>query len=96
MWKRSHSRVFKSVNKEAIWDCWTNVNNWHEWVPNIEYCRLDKPFVSGNHFTLKPKGARAVTVELVDVERGQKFTGCTRFFGGDGSRMAPPRTDPRH
>ena len=81
MWKRSHSKVFKSVDKEAIWQCWSDVNRWHEWVPNIEYCRLDKPFVAGNRFTLKPKGASAVSVELLEVEKGQKFTGCTRFFG---------------
>lgn len=81
MWKRSHSRVFKSVEREAIWRRWSDVNSWHEWIPNIEYCQLDKPFETGNCFTLKPKGASAVTVELLDVQRGCKFTGCTRFFG---------------
>jgi hypothetical protein len=81
MWKRSHSKVFKSIERETIWHHWSDVNRWHEWVPNIEYCRLDKPFATGNHFTLKPKGGSVVTVELLDVQRGQKFTGCTRFFG---------------
>ncbi|MGV8947983.1 MAG: SRPBCC family protein [Candidatus Paracaedibacter sp.] len=81
MWKRSHSRVFKSTEREAIWKCWSDVNSWHEWIPNIECCRLDKPFVTGNHFTLKPKGGSEVTVELLDVQKGHKFTGCTRFFG---------------
>lgn len=81
MWARSHSKVIKSVNKEAIWDRWADVNNWHEWVPNIEYCRLEKPFQTGSQFTLKPKRASAVTVHLTEVEKGQKFTGCTRFFG---------------
>jgi hypothetical protein len=37
--------------------------------------------VTGNHFTLKPKDGSAVTVELLDVQKGHKFTGCTRFFG---------------
>ncbi|MBM3468403.1 MAG: hypothetical protein FJX71_03110 [Alphaproteobacteria bacterium] len=81
MWTRSHSKVFKSVEKKAIWDRWSDVNNWHEWVPNVEFCRLDKPFATGSQFILKPKGAPAITVQLVEVERDQKFTGCTRFFG---------------
>lgn len=81
MWKRSHSRVFKSIERETIWKCWSDVNSWHEWMPNIDYCRLDNSFVTGSHFTLKPKGGSAVTVELLDVQKGHKFTGRTRFFG---------------
>lgn len=81
MWKRSHSRVFKSIERETIWKCWSDVNSWHEWMPNIDYCRLDKSFVTGSYFTLKPKGGSAVTVELLDVQKGHKFTGRTRFFG---------------
>lgn len=81
MWTRTHSKVIKSVNEEAIWDRWCDVNNWHEWVPNIEYCQLEKPFQTGSQFILKPKGASAVIVQLVDVIKDQKFTGCTRFFG---------------
>jgi hypothetical protein len=71
----------KSVNKEAIWERWCDVNNWHEWIPNVDYCRLEKPFQTGSQFTLKPKGFPAVIVQLSDVKKGQQFTGCTRFFG---------------
>lgn len=81
MWIRSHSKVMKSVNKEAIWSRWSDVNSWHEWIPNVEYCRLEKPFQTGSQFTLKPKGAPAVIVELIDVKKDQGFTGRTRFFG---------------
>ncbi len=81
MWIRSHSKVIKSVTKEAIWRRWSDVNSWHEWIPNVEYCRLEKPFQAGSRFTLKPKGAPAVIVELIDVKKDHGFTGCTRFFG---------------
>src|SRR3990167_4981268 len=81
MWTRSHSKVIKGVDKEKIWDRWSDVNRWHEWVPNVEYCRLDNSFQQGSEFILKPKGGSPVTVQLVSVENNHKFTGCTRFFG---------------
>src|SRR4051794_17543442 len=81
MWTSSHTNVFKGMKKEDLWERWTDVNHWHEWVPNIEFCHLDKPFRTGSYFTLKPKGAPAVKVELIEVEKEKRFTGCTRFFG---------------
>ncbi len=35
----------------------------------------------GNYFMLKPKGAPAVKIELVEIIEGQEFTDCTHFFG---------------
>lgn len=81
MWTRSHSKIIKNANTKEIWSRWADVNSWHEWVPNIEYCRLEQPFQAGSQFTLKPKGKSAVTVELTSVEKEQRFTRCTRFFG---------------
>jgi len=81
MWTRSHSKIIKNASAKEIWNRWADVNSWHEWVPNIEYCRLEQPFQTGSQFTLKPKGKSAVTVELTSVEKEQRFTRCTRFFG---------------
>ena len=81
MWTRSFSKVFKNLKKEDIWQRWSDVNNWHEWIPNVESCQLEKPFASGNSFTLKPKDSPAVTVQLLDVKKDRTFTGCTHFFG---------------
>lgn len=95
MWSSSCSKVFKSVKKEAIWQRWADVNSWHEWIPNVESCRLDKPFASGSSFTLKPKNSSAVTVQLLNVKRDQTFTGCTRFFGATMYDIHEMHQDPQ-
>lgn len=81
MWIHIYSKVFKDVNRQDIWRLWADINRWHTWNPGIDYCQLKEPFAKGSHFTLKPKNAPAVTLQLVDVEDGYRFTDCTTFFG---------------
>ncbi len=81
MWTRTYSKTFKGVKKEDIWRLWIDVNHWAQWHEDLDYCKIEGPFVVGNHFMLKPKGVSAVKIELTEVEEGWKFTDCTRFFG---------------
>mgnify|MGYP000199134656 CR=1 FL=1 len=82
MWTHTYSKTFKNVNKETIWQLWTDVNNWIKWQEDLDYCKLAGPFAVGNHFMLKPKGVnKAFKIELTEIEEGRKFTDCTTFFG---------------
>jgi hypothetical protein len=81
MWTHTYSKTFKNVKKETIWQLWTDVNNWPTWQEDLDYCKLEGPFVVGNHFMLKPKGVKAFKIELTEIEEGRKFTDCTTFFG---------------
>lgn len=81
MWIRSHAQVYQGVKKEDIWRLWTDVNNWATWHEDLEYCKMEGAFVVGNYFMLKPKGASAVKITLIEIEKGRKFTDCTTFFG---------------
>jgi len=81
MWIKSHSKIYKNVNKEVIWRIWTDVNHWSKWHSDLDYCKLDGSFSVGNYFKLKPKGASAVNIQLIEIEEGKKFTDCTYFFG---------------
>lgn len=81
MWTRSHTKVYKGISKTDIWRIWTDVNNWPSWHGDLDYCKMNGPFTVGNHFTLKPKGASAVKIQLVEIEEGKRFTDCTKFFG---------------
>lgn len=81
MWVKRHSKIYQGVKKEVIWRLRKDVNNWPKWHDDLEYCKMDGPFAVGNHFMLKPKGVRAVKIELVEIEEGKKFTDCTKFFG---------------
>lgn len=79
MWIKSYSIVTKDVTKEQMWKLFSDVNNWHTWDKGIEYASMQGPFAKGNHFTLKPKGAPKVSIELIETIENQKFIDLTRF-----------------
>jgi hypothetical protein len=81
MWTREHSKTYQGIKKEDIWRIWTDVNNWPSWHGDLDYCKMDGDFKVGNFFLLKPKGAPAVKIELIEIGKGKKFTDCTKFFG---------------
>lgn len=81
MWVRTYSKVYSGIKKEDVWRVWLDVNNWAKWHGDLDYCKMEGPFVVGNYFMLKPKGAPAVKIELVEIEEGKKFKDCTKFLG---------------
>lgn len=81
MWIKEHSKFYSDVSIENIWKVWVDVNNWHKWHGDLDYCQLKGDFKVGSHFLLKPKGMRAVKIKLIDVNAGRDFTDCTKFFG---------------
>jgi len=81
MWTRSYTKVFPGVKTVDIWRLWVDINNWPRWHPDLDYCKMEGPFVVGNHFMLKPKGAPAFKIELIEIVEGRKFTDCTYFLG---------------
>lgn len=81
MWVREYSKTYQGIKKEDIWKIWTDINNWASWHGDLDYCKINGDFKVGNFFMLKPKGAPAVKIELIDIVSGNKFTDCTKFFG---------------
>ncbi|MBS0272547.1 MAG: SRPBCC family protein [Proteobacteria bacterium] len=81
MWTKTYSKTFINVRKKDIWRLWTNVNQWDQWHEDLDYCKMEGPFIVGNHFMLKPKGTSPVRIELTEVEEERKFTDRTKFFG---------------
>ena len=81
MWEQIYSKTFEGISKKAIWDLWTDINNWPKWHGDLDACTMEGPFEIGNHFMLKPKGMKAVKITLTDVKEGEYFTDCTKFFG---------------
>ncbi|MCE5294451.1 MAG: hypothetical protein LLF94_07555 [Chlamydiales bacterium] len=81
MWKKSYSKIYAGVKKQTAWDLSIDVNTWHEWHRDIDFCKMEGPFEVGNHFMLKPKGVKPFKIMLTDVQEGHSFTDCTTFFG---------------
>ena len=63
MWVRSYSKVTNDVSKDAIWQAWSDLKNWHKWNPGVEYCRIEGPFAKGNYFFLKPSNMKEVRID---------------------------------
>lgn len=81
MWTREYSKVYQNVRKEDIWALWKNINNWTDWHGDLDYCKMEGDFEVGNYFMLKPKGAPAVKIKLIEIKHMNSFTDCTNFFG---------------
>jgi hypothetical protein len=81
MWSKSYSKQVSGLSVEHIWAVWTNVNQWHEWQPDIEEAKIEGEFKVGNTFMLKPKGGPKVKIEIIEVEPFKHFTDLTRFPG---------------
>ena len=81
MWIKSYSQIYQDVNKEEIWQLWSDVNNWQQWDKEVEYCRMEKPFIEGSQFILKPVGGPKVKIILSEVVPNEKFTDYCHFFG---------------
>jgi hypothetical protein len=81
MWEHGVSKTYKGITKEKIWEIWTDVNNWAKWHDDLDYCKIEGKFEVGNHFKLKPTGAPAVKIHLIEINEGNSFTDCTNFFG---------------
>jgi len=81
MWKRVHKKLYPKINKDIVWTILTDIDNWHTWHGDLDYCKINGPFQVGNHFMLKPKGMKAVKIILTDIQDGHSFTDCTHFWG---------------
>jgi len=81
MWKKTYSKEFQDITPEEVWDCWTRVNDWTDWHSDLDSCQMEGEFKVGNHFMLKPKGAKSVKITITDVQPLKQFTDCTSFPG---------------
>lgn len=81
MWSKSYSKTFKGIKKEKIWKLWSDVDQWHLWNPGIEFAQLEGSFKEGSFFVLKPKGLKAVRIQLTKVVKNKIYTDCTKFPG---------------
>ena len=80
MWEREYTQEVTGVSIKSVWQAWADVNNWHHWQNDLDYCRLKGSFSVGNHFILKPKGSGKVKIELIVIKENHFFTDCTKFF----------------
>ncbi|QQR48939.1 SRPBCC family protein [bacterium] len=81
MWQQTVQKLYQNVKKEDVWRLWIDIAKWPLWHDDLDSCTMEGPFEVGNFFWLKPKGMKAVKIELTDIKEGFSFTDCTKFLG---------------
>ena len=76
---REISKLTREVSQQSMWNLMTDVNNWNKWDEGIEDSMLSGNFVTGNSFTLKPKGGPKLSILLEEVEPSYYYRDLTRF-----------------
>lgn len=72
MWKTQASQIVKAP-AAAVWRQYVDVERWSEWDDEVEWCKLEGPFVAGTRGKLKPKGGPTASFQLLEVEPNRRF-----------------------
>ena len=74
MWKKETTIKLKGVRINALWNAHTDVANWAKWQKQIEWTKTDGTMQKGAKFTIKPKGAPKVKLEVMTFDKPRQFT----------------------
>jgi hypothetical protein len=79
-WSFEHS-ADSAASKEAVWQRYSDVTQWADWSPAIEWARIDGAFEVGAKGKSKARGAPAGGFRLVRVEPNAVFASTTWLPG---------------
>ncbi|MGK2878179.1 MAG: SRPBCC family protein [Solirubrobacterales bacterium] len=66
-----------TATREQIWALWADLEGWPSWDENLEWVKPEGPLEQGTFATLKPKGAKVVAFEFVEVDAPNGFVDVT-------------------
>lgn len=66
-----------TATREKIWAQWADIEGWPNWDENLEWVKSEGPLESGTFARLKPKGAKVVAFEFLDVDAPNHFVDIT-------------------
>ncbi len=74
MWKQTKKIQLKGATIDELWNTHSDVKNWSAWQEDIEWTKVDEVVRKGTKFTIKPKGAPKVKLEVVTFDKPSTFT----------------------
>ena len=66
-----------TATREQIWAQWADIAGWPNWDENLEWVKSDGPLETGTFAELKPKGAKVVAFQFVQVDAPNGFVDIT-------------------
>jgi hypothetical protein len=75
MFRWTHEeRVPTTATAAQVWALWSKPETWGTWDDELEWVKLQGPFVVGTRGTMKPKGGPVVRFTMTSVEPGKGFS----------------------
>ncbi len=75
MFSWTHSEtVSTEAGPDQIWSLWQDVSSWPSWDSEIDWARLEGPFICGTNGRMKPRGGPEVAFKLTEVTPGASFS----------------------
>jgi Polyketide cyclase / dehydrase and lipid transport len=72
MWTSEYS-IETTASPQAIWDCWSDVAGWPEWISDIEHIAISGPFSTGSTITMTPAGQEPVALRIAEAIEPELF-----------------------
>ncbi|MBI2691852.1 MAG: SRPBCC family protein [Solirubrobacterales bacterium] len=66
-----------TATREQVWAQWADVESWPNWDENLEWVKAEGILEDGTFARLKPKGAKVVAFEFVEVDAPNRFVDIT-------------------
>lgn len=77
-WQFSET-INTNASPQEVWSIWTDAHNWPVWDTELEWVKLEGPFVEGAIGTMKPRGAPDVEFVLTNVEENRQFVDLAKL-----------------
>jgi hypothetical protein len=66
-----------TATREQIWAIWQDLEGWPKWDDGLDWVKPEGPLEAGTFAKLKPKGAKVVAFEFVEVDAPNGFVDVT-------------------
>jgi len=77
----AEAHVVSSAPPAAFFARWADMASWPDWNTDLEWVRLEGPFVEGATGRLKPSGGPTVSFEVERLVPERTFVDASRLFG---------------
>jgi hypothetical protein len=80
MWEYENS-IETTATPEAVWQLWSDVENWGAWNGEIEKIDINGPFTAGTQILMTPPGDDPIQLVIAETVENQLFVDEARFGG---------------
>ena len=74
MWKKETSIIIQGASIHELWNAHADIANWPKWQKDIAWTKVETEIKKGTKFTIKPKGAFKVNLEITQFDKPKQFT----------------------